>query len=42
MIVDRLKDRLALAEEIGVMAIDDSKESAVETILELTDGEACP
>jgi threonine dehydrogenase-like Zn-dependent dehydrogenase len=39
MIVDRLKDRLALAEEIGVMGIDDSKESPVEQVLELTDGE---
>lgn len=39
MIVDRLKDRLALAEEIGAIGIDDSEASPVEQILELTDGE---
>jgi threonine dehydrogenase-like Zn-dependent dehydrogenase len=39
MIVDRLKDRLALAESIGAIPIDDSKESPVDQILELTDGD---
>jgi glutathione-independent formaldehyde dehydrogenase len=39
IIVDRHPDRLALAETIGVIAIDDSKESPVEKILELTGGE---
>jgi threonine dehydrogenase-like Zn-dependent dehydrogenase len=39
MIVDRLKDRLALAESIGAIPIDDSKESPVHQILELTDGD---
>ena len=38
MIVDRLKDRLKLAEEIGAIAIDDSKGSPVEQVLDLTDG----
>ena len=38
MIVDRLKDRLALAESIGAIPIDDSKESPVDQILELTEG----
>jgi len=38
MIVDRLKDRLALAEKIGAIPIDDSKSSPVEQILELTEG----
>lgn len=38
MIVDRIKDRLALAEQIGATPIDDSKSSPVEQILELTDG----
>ena len=39
MIVDRLKDRLALAESIGAIPINDSKESPVDQILELTDGD---
>lgn len=39
MTVDRLKDRLALAESIGAIPIDDSKESPVDQILELTDGD---
>ena len=39
IIVDHHPDRLALAEKIGVIAIDSSKGSAVEQILELTDGE---
>ncbi len=39
MIVDRLKDRLELAEKIGAIAIDDSKGSPVEQVLELTDGQ---
>jgi glutathione-independent formaldehyde dehydrogenase len=38
MVVDRIKDRLALAKEIGAVAIDDSKSSPVEQVLELTDG----
>jgi threonine dehydrogenase-like Zn-dependent dehydrogenase len=38
MIVDRHPDRLKLAEQIGVTAIDDSKGSAVEQILEQTKG----
>ncbi|MDQ6732913.1 MAG: zinc-binding dehydrogenase, partial [Nitrospirota bacterium] len=39
MIVDRHPDRLALAEKIGVIPIDDSKGSPVEQVLEMTDGE---
>jgi threonine dehydrogenase-like Zn-dependent dehydrogenase len=39
MVVDRLKDRLALAEEIGAIAIDDSKGSPVEQVLDLTNGQ---
>lgn len=39
MVVDTLQDRLALAEEIGAIAIDNSDGSAVEQILELTDGQ---
>jgi glutathione-independent formaldehyde dehydrogenase len=38
MIVDRLKDRLKLAEEIGAIPIDDSKGSPVEQVLGMTDG----
>ena len=38
MVVDRLKDRLALAEEIGAIPVDDSKGSPVAQVLELTDG----
>ena len=39
MIVDRHPDRLALAEKIGVVSIDDSKGSPVEQVLEMTGGE---
>jgi threonine dehydrogenase-like Zn-dependent dehydrogenase len=39
MVVDRHQDRLKLAASIGAIPIDDSKESAVDQILELTDGE---
>src|ERR1700744_1639009 len=39
MIVDRHPDRLKLAEQIGVIAIDDSQGSAVEQILEHTKGD---
>lgn len=39
MLVDRQSDRLKLAESIGVIAIDDSKGSAVDKILEETGGE---
>lgn len=39
MIVDRLPDRLRLAEEIGAIAIDDSEGSPVDQVLELTEGE---
>lgn len=38
MIVDRLKDRLALAEKMGVIPIDDSKVSPIEAVLNMTDG----
>lgn len=38
MIVDRLEDRLDLAEKIGAIPIDDSKGSPVDQILEMTDG----
>jgi threonine dehydrogenase-like Zn-dependent dehydrogenase len=38
MVVDRLPDRLGLAEEIGATPIDDSKGSPVDQILEKTDG----
>lgn len=39
MVVDRLKDRLELAEKIGAIAIDDSKGSPVTQIMEETDGQ---
>ena len=39
MVVDRLQDRLALAGEVGAIAIDDSQASPVEQVLALTDGE---
>jgi glutathione-independent formaldehyde dehydrogenase len=39
MLVDRHPDRLRLAEEIGCIAIDDSKVSPVDQVLELTNGE---
>jgi glutathione-independent formaldehyde dehydrogenase len=38
MVVDRHPDRLRLAESIGALAIDDSKESPVERVLEETKG----
>lgn len=38
MVVDRHPDRLRLAESIGAIAIDDSKGSAVDQVLELTNG----
>jgi threonine dehydrogenase-like Zn-dependent dehydrogenase len=38
MVVDRHPDRLRLAEEIGAVAIDDSKEHPVERVMELTKG----
>lgn len=37
-VVDRLPDRLRLAEEIGATVIDDSKGSPVDQLKELTDG----
>jgi threonine dehydrogenase-like Zn-dependent dehydrogenase len=39
MIVDRHPDRLALAEKIGAIPIDDSKGSPVDQVLALTGGE---
>lgn len=39
IIIDRHPDRLRLAEKIGAIAIDDSKGSHVEQVLEMTDGE---
>ncbi|HEY3856737.1 MAG TPA: glutathione-independent formaldehyde dehydrogenase [Verrucomicrobiae bacterium] len=39
IVVDRHKDRLRLAEQIGAIAIDDSDGSHVDKILELTGGE---
>lgn len=41
LIVDRHPDRLRLAEEIGCLAIDDSKGDHVEQIMDITDGEGC-
>ena len=38
MVVDRQPDRLRLAESIGAVAIDDSKESPVDRVLEETSG----
>lgn len=38
MVVDYKKDRLKLAEEMGAIPIDFSKASAVDQVLELTDG----
>jgi len=37
-VVDRAPDRLALAEKMGAVAVDDSKGDPVEQLLELTDG----
>ncbi len=39
MVVDRHPDRLALAQKCGAIAIDDSKESPVDQVMELTHGE---
>jgi threonine dehydrogenase-like Zn-dependent dehydrogenase len=39
IVVDRHPDRLRLAEEIGAIAVDDSRGSHLDEILELTDGE---
>lgn len=39
MIVDRHPDRLRLAEQIGAIPIDDSKDDPVAQVLDLTDGE---
>ncbi|MDH2426269.1 glutathione-independent formaldehyde dehydrogenase [Sphaerisporangium sp. TRM90804] len=39
MVVDRHPDRLRLAESIGAIAVDDSRGSPVEQVLELTGGE---
>jgi threonine dehydrogenase-like Zn-dependent dehydrogenase len=39
MVVDRHPERLALAEQCGATAIDDSDEDPVERVLELTQGE---
>jgi glutathione-independent formaldehyde dehydrogenase len=39
MVVDRLPDRLRLAEQIGAIAIDDSKRSPIDEVMELTRGE---
>lgn len=39
IVVDRHPDRLRLAEEIGAIAVNDSDESPVGKILELTDGD---
>lgn len=38
MVVDTQKDRFALAEQIGAIPIDDTEDSGVDQILELTDG----
>lgn len=38
MVVDRLRDRLKLAEEIGAIAIDYSQVSPVDQVMDLTDG----
>jgi len=38
MVVDTQKDRLALAEQIGAIAIDDTEQTGVEQVLELTEG----
>ena len=38
MVVDSHKDRLALAEKIGAIAIDDTENRGVEQVLELTKG----
>jgi glutathione-independent formaldehyde dehydrogenase len=38
MLVDRHRDRLALAEKIGAIAVDDSQVDPIERVLELTGG----
>jgi glutathione-independent formaldehyde dehydrogenase len=38
MVIDTHKDRLALAEKVGAIAIDDTEEDGVEQIMELTGG----
>ncbi|MDB5937866.1 MAG: Threonine dehydrogenase and related Zn-dependent dehydrogenase [Polaromonas sp.] len=38
MVVDTYKDRLALAEKIGAVAIDDSEGGGIERVMELTGG----
>jgi threonine dehydrogenase-like Zn-dependent dehydrogenase len=40
MVVDTHKDRLALAEQIGAVAIDDTEAGGVERVMELTGGRA--
>ena len=40
MVVDTHKDRLQLAEKIGAIAIDDTEDTGVEQIMELTGGAA--
>ena len=39
MVVDTHKDRLALAEKAGAIAIDDTEGEGVEKIMELTGGQ---
>jgi threonine dehydrogenase-like Zn-dependent dehydrogenase len=39
IVVDRHQDRLRLATEIGAVAIDDSEDSPVDKVLDLTEGE---
>lgn len=39
IIIDRHKDRLKLAKDIGAIALDDSKGSVVEEVMELTHGQ---
>jgi threonine dehydrogenase-like Zn-dependent dehydrogenase len=39
MVVDRQQDRLALAEKIGAIGVDDSKGDPVQQVLDLTGGE---
>jgi threonine dehydrogenase-like Zn-dependent dehydrogenase len=39
IVIDRHKDRLKLAKEIGAIALDDSKQSVVEEVMELTKGQ---
>jgi threonine dehydrogenase-like Zn-dependent dehydrogenase len=39
MVVDRHLDRLRLAEKVGAIAIDDSRDSPVDRVLEMTNGQ---